>query len=279
MNINVAKDQREPFESAMTSDDSFITALGALIAMEEMDHVEDYLLLECNAPSERKALPAVTAGQSNVQCSGCARRGNGSTVLDEVGHLYPIVRIGTPQRLTQTAGCAVDSIAGRIGLSVMGRSGPKRVADTPQLQALLEDLTDISATTSEGDGNIEEDTVAANVQCNGQLESGISSAVLDEKEQLCPIVSIGPPQKPTQAAGCIVDLMVARTGLPILRRSDPRRLVDAPQLQALLEDLTDPSATISEGDGNSNEDTVAANVQRTGHLGREISSTAMDEEA
>ena len=84
----------------MTSDDWFITALGALIAMEEMDHVEDYPLLECNAPSERQALPAVTAGQSNVQCSGCARRGIGSAVLDEVAHLSPVVRIGTPQRPT-----------------------------------------------------------------------------------------------------------------------------------------------------------------------------------
>ena len=58
----------------------------------------------------------------------------------------------------------MDSMAGRIGLSVMGISGPKRVADTPQLQALLEDLTDPSATISEGDGNIEEDTAVANVQ-------------------------------------------------------------------------------------------------------------------
>ena len=57
-----------------------------------------------------------------------------------------------------------------------------------------------------------------------------------------------------------MDSMAVRTGLLVLRRSDPRRLVDAPQLQALLEDLTDPSATISEGDGNSEEDTSAANV-------------------
>ena len=59
----MAKDQCKLFESAVTSDDWFITALGALIAMEEMDHVEDYPLLECNAPSERQALPAVTTGQ------------------------------------------------------------------------------------------------------------------------------------------------------------------------------------------------------------------------
>ena len=181
-------------------------------------------------------------------------------MLDEVAHLSPVVRIGTPQRPTQTAGRVVDSMTGRIGLSVMGRSGPKRVADTPQLQALLEDLTDPSATISEGDGNIEEDTAAANVQCSGQLERGISSAVLDEEAELSPIVSTGLAQRPTQTAGCAVDSMAVRSGLLVLRRSDPRRLVDAPQLQALLEDLTDPSATISEGDGNSEEDTSAANV-------------------
>ena len=108
MDINGAKNQRESFESAVTSDDSFITASEGLIAMEEMDHVEDYPRLKCNAPSERQALPAVTAGQSNVQYSGCARRGIGSVVLDKVAHLSPVVRIGTPQRPTQTAGRAVD---------------------------------------------------------------------------------------------------------------------------------------------------------------------------
>ena len=181
-------------------------------------------------------------------------------MLDEVAHLSPVVRIGTPQRTTQTTGRVVDSVAGRIGLSVMGRLDPKRVADTPQLQALLEDLIDPSATISEGDGNIEEDTAMANVQCSGQLERWISSAVLDEEEQLCPIVNTGPPQKPTQVAGCTVDSMATRIGLPILCRSDPRRLVHAPQLQALLEDLINPSAKISEGDGNSEEHTAAANV-------------------
>ena len=62
-----------------------------------------------------------------------------------------------------------------MGLSVMGRSGPKRLADTPQLQALLEDLTDPPAKISEGDGNIEEDTAAANVQRSGQLERGLAA--------------------------------------------------------------------------------------------------------
>ena len=42
MDINAAKDQRESFESAVTSDDSFVTASEGLIATEEMDNVEDY---------------------------------------------------------------------------------------------------------------------------------------------------------------------------------------------------------------------------------------------
>ena len=69
----------------------------------------------------------------------------------------------------------MHSISGRIGLSVMGRSGPKRVANTPQLQALLEDLTNPSATIYEADENIEEDTAVANVQRSGQLERGLAA--------------------------------------------------------------------------------------------------------
>ena len=52
MDINTAKNQRVSFESVVTSDDSFMTASEGLIAMEEMDHVEDYTLLECTAPLE-----------------------------------------------------------------------------------------------------------------------------------------------------------------------------------------------------------------------------------
>ena len=112
MDMNAAKNQCESFESAVKSDDSFITASEGLIAMEEMDHVEDYPRLKCNAPLERQALPTVTAGQSNVQCTGCARRGIGSVVLDKVAHISPVFRIETPQRPTQTVGRAVDSMAG-----------------------------------------------------------------------------------------------------------------------------------------------------------------------
>ena len=52
MDINAAENQRESFQSIVTSDDLFLTASEGLIATEEMDHVEDYPLLECTAPSE-----------------------------------------------------------------------------------------------------------------------------------------------------------------------------------------------------------------------------------
>ena len=82
------------------------------------------------------------------------------------------------------------------------------MADTPQLQASLEDLTNPSATISKGDGNIEEDTAAANVHHSGRLERGISSVVLAEEGQLSPKVSTGPPQRLTQTVGRAVDSMV-----------------------------------------------------------------------
>ena len=193
MDINGAKNQRESFESAATSDDSFMTASEGLIVTEEMDDVADYPLLKCTAPSEGQALPAVNAGQSNFQRSGRSRRGISSAVSDEEAQLSPAVSSGPPQRPTQTAGRGVDSVAGRNGLSFVLRLGPKRVVDTPQPQALLKDLTDPSATISEGNGNNEEDTAAANVQRSGRLERGISSEVMDKEVQLSPIVSTRAP--------------------------------------------------------------------------------------
>ena len=79
MDINGAKNQRESFESAVTSDDSFMTASEGLIATEEMDDVEDYTLLECTAPSEGQALPAVNAGQSHVLHFGIEKEGIGKS--------------------------------------------------------------------------------------------------------------------------------------------------------------------------------------------------------
>ena len=59
-----------------------------------------------------------------------------------------------------------------------------------------------------------------------------------------------------------MDSMAARLGLPVGHRSDPRSMVNAPQLPALLEDLTDPSATISEGEGNNEEDRAPCPTSR-----------------
>ena len=77
MDINAAKGQRESFEFVVTSDNLFITISEGLIVTEEMDHVEDYPLLECTAPSEGQALPAVTAVQSNVLHFGHEEEGIG----------------------------------------------------------------------------------------------------------------------------------------------------------------------------------------------------------
>ena len=85
-------------------------------------------------------------------------------------------------------------------------------------------------------------------------EGGIGSSVLDEETQLSPVVRTGPPERPTQTAGHAGDSMVRQFGLSVVCRSAPRRVADTPQLQALLEDVADHSATISEGDGNSEED-------------------------
>ena len=89
----------------------------------------------------------------------------GSAVLDEEAKMSPAVSKGPLERPTQTAGCAADSLVTRIGQSVVHRSGPRRVADTRQLQALLEVLADPSATISEGDGNVEEDRAVLCLHC------------------------------------------------------------------------------------------------------------------
>ena len=63
-------------------------------------------------------------------------------MLDDGAQLSLVVRTGPPERPPQTARHSVDSMAGRIGLSVLHKSAPRRMAGTPQLHALLEDLTD-----------------------------------------------------------------------------------------------------------------------------------------
>ena len=61
MNINVAKNHCESFESIVTLDDLLMTALEGLIVTEEMDYVEDYPLIKCNTPSKGQVLLAVNA--------------------------------------------------------------------------------------------------------------------------------------------------------------------------------------------------------------------------
>ena len=58
------KNHCESFEFAVTTDGLFMTASEGLIAMEKIDFVEDYPLLEYTAPSEGQALHAMDARQS-----------------------------------------------------------------------------------------------------------------------------------------------------------------------------------------------------------------------
>ena len=83
MEMNTAKNQRESFESAVTSGDSFVTASEGLIATEEMDNVEDYPLLECTAPLQGQVLHAVNAEQSTAQHFGLEEEGIGKSGIAE----------------------------------------------------------------------------------------------------------------------------------------------------------------------------------------------------
>ena len=86
-------------------------------------------------------------------------------MMNEEAQISPSVTLEPLERPTQTAGHAGDSMVRQLGLSVVHRSAPRRVADTPQLQALLEDVADHSATISEGDGNSEEDRAVLCFHC------------------------------------------------------------------------------------------------------------------
>ena len=81
--MNVAKNQHKSFKSAMISDDSFMTVSEGLIAMEEIDFVEYYPLLECTATSEEQTLHTMNARQSNFRCIRHLRRGISSAGMDE----------------------------------------------------------------------------------------------------------------------------------------------------------------------------------------------------
>ena len=63
--------------------------------------------------------------------------------------------------------------------------------------------------------------------------------MMNEEAQISPLVTSEPPERPTQTAGHAGDSMVRRVGVSAMRRSAPRRVADAPQLQTLLEDLGD----------------------------------------
>ena len=83
MDMNAAKNQHESFESAATSDDSFVTTSEGLIATEEMDNVEDYLLLECTALLQGQTLNAVNAERSTAQHFGLEKEGIGKSGIAE----------------------------------------------------------------------------------------------------------------------------------------------------------------------------------------------------
>ena len=79
----MVKNQRELFEAAVISDDSFMTASEGLIVTEEMDYVEDYPLLECTRPSEGQALLVLNARQSNVLHFGLEEEGIGKSRITQ----------------------------------------------------------------------------------------------------------------------------------------------------------------------------------------------------
>ena len=52
-------------------------------------------------------------------------------MLDKEAQLSPVVSTRPLQRPTKIARCTVVSMAGRIGLFIVCRSGPRRVVDAP----------------------------------------------------------------------------------------------------------------------------------------------------
>ena len=149
-------------------------------------------------------------------------------MLDKEAELSLVVRTVSPERPTQTIGQSVDSMGGRIGLSILHESAPRRVASTPQLQALLEDLTNPSTTVYEGDGNSKKETVVTKVQHTRRLGRGISRTVMNEKVQLSLAVNAKPPERPTQTVGHAGDSMLRRVGLFVVHKSAPRRVANTP---------------------------------------------------
>ena len=55
-------------------------------------------------------------------------------MMNDEAQLYPAVNEGPLQRPTQTEGRAMDSMATRIGLSIVHRLGPRRVLIHPSFK-------------------------------------------------------------------------------------------------------------------------------------------------
>ena len=85
---------------------------------------------------------------------------------------------------------------------------------------------------------------------------------MDQEAQFSPAISTRPPERPTHTIQHAEDSMDRQIGLSVEHRIAPRRAVDTPQLQALPEDLADPSATIFEGEGNNEEDKAPCPTSR-----------------
>ena len=245
------KNQRKSFESAVTSDDSFIPGSEGLITTEEMDNVEDYPLLKCTAPSEGQALPTVNVGQSIVLHFGLEKEGIGKSGIAQKED-YSLLECTAPLQ-----GQALPAV--NAGQSNVLHFGHEEEGVGRSWNAQENDFSLLECTGPlQGQALLAVNAGQSNVQRAGCSRRGISSAVLDEEAQLSPIVRTGPPERPPQTAGHSVDSMAGRIGLSVLHRSAPRRVSGTPQLQALLEDLTDPSATIHERDRNSEEETAVA---------------------
>ena len=134
-------------------------------AEEEVFGMEKFVLENMGpavrrGPPERSAQTAGNAGPSNVLHVGCCYRGIGNWGMDDEAteeealriekdiseNMGPAIRRGPPESPSQTKGHSADE---ETGNSEGRRSAPIRVDNAPNVQALLEDLTDSSATISQ----------------------------------------------------------------------------------------------------------------------------------
>ena len=117
MDISAAKNDRQSFESAVTSEDSLMTTSEGLIVTEEMEHVEDYALLECTAPPEGQVLPTMNARQSNALHFGHEEEGIGRSCIAQEDD-YSLLECNKPLQ-----GEAIHAVnAGQSNVQRSGRS-------------------------------------------------------------------------------------------------------------------------------------------------------------